>query len=90
MEMAISQNKAYLSDFHREVDEQQFALIISDPLFNNIKEGEEDSLAAENNAWVRSVSRPILCAYETVIVFNEVSIQVLEPNYGDKCTQRSD
>ena len=90
MEMAISHNDPYLLRFHKEIDRQQFALIITDPLFNNIKEDDEDSLAAENNDWVRQVSRPILCAYETVAVFNEVSIQVLEPNFGDKCDQNDD
>ena len=90
MEMAISHNDPYLLRFHKEIDRQQFALIITDPLFNNIKKRDEDSLAAENNDWVRQVSRPILCAYETVAIFDEISIQVLEPNFGDKCDQDDD
>lgn len=90
MEMAISQNDLYLLRFHKRIDQQAYALIFTDPLYNNIKESDEDSLAAENNAWVRFVSRPILCAYETVVTFEEVSVQVLEPNYGDKCNQGQD
>jgi hypothetical protein len=85
MEMAISHNDDYLSAFARAIDEHRFTLIISDPMNANIADDEEDVLAAENNAWVRSVARPVLCAYEPVVTYTELGIQLLKPNYGSAC-----
>jgi hypothetical protein len=87
MEMSISHNTTYLQKFARDIDEQRFALIITDPLFRQINDVSEDTLAAENNAWVRAVSRPVLCAYEPLLTFSNPSIQLLVPRYGDKCNQ---
>jgi hypothetical protein len=85
MEMAISLNDDYLNAFARAIDEHRFSLIISDPMNANIADDEEDVLAAENNAWVRSVARPVLCAYEPVVTYTELGIQLLKPNYGSAC-----
>jgi hypothetical protein len=87
MEMAISHNDTYLTRFATDIDQQRFTLIVSDPMFNQITETSEDTLAPENNAWVRAVERPILCAYEPVLTFSNPPIQLLEPRYGDKCNQ---
>jgi hypothetical protein len=85
MEMAISGNDAYLSEFQKEIDQQRFGLIVTDPLYNNIVDETQDTLAAENNAWVRHVSRTILCAYEPVATYSNPPVQLLVPRYGDKC-----
>lgn len=85
MEMAISHNQAYLGEFWDLVDDQSFALIISDPLNTNINDESTDTLAEENNAWVREVSKPVLCAYEPLVTFQEVGIQILEPR-AQKCS----
>jgi hypothetical protein len=85
MEMAISHNDDYLSGFAYAIDQHRFTLIISDPMNANIADDEEDVLAAENNAWVRSVARPVLCAYEPVVTYTELGIQLLKPNYGSPC-----
>jgi hypothetical protein len=87
MEMAISHNRAYLGQFAEDVDRQRFALIITDPLFNNIVDVSQDPLAPENNAWVRNVGRPLLCAYEPIASFSNPAIQLLIPRYGSKCNQ---
>lgn len=87
MEMAISNNADYLNAFASDVEHQRFTLIITDPLYMNITDTSEDVLAAENNAWVRSVSRTILCSYQDAITFSELNIQLLTPRYGDKCDQ---
>jgi len=87
MEMAISNNADYLNAFASDIDHQRFTLIITDPLYINITDTTEDVLAPENNAWVRSVSRTILCAYEDAYTFPELNIQLLTPRYGDKCDQ---
>lgn len=85
MEMAISHNDPYLTLFAHDIDTQRFALIVTDPLYNNIIDVSEDTLAPENNAWVRNVGRPILCAYEPALTFSDPAIQLLTPRYGDKC-----
>jgi hypothetical protein len=87
MEMAISHNDDYLSDFSKDIDQHRFDLIVTDPLYNNILTVSQDPLAPENNAWVRNVGRPLLCAYEVVTTFDDPAIQLLTPRYGDKCDQ---
>lgn len=87
MEMAISGNDEYLAQFARDIDEQRFGLIVSDPLYNNIVDTSEDTLAAENNAWVRAVGRAILCAYVPVATYSNPPVQLLAPRYNDKCNQ---
>jgi hypothetical protein len=86
MEMAISNNEPYLARFHDSIDDQDFALIVTDPLYTAINDEAEDALAAENNAWVRQVSKPVLCAYEPVLTYAELGIQVLQPRLS-KCAQ---
>jgi hypothetical protein len=86
MEMAISNNQAYLGRFWDDIDDQRFAYIITDPLNTNIYEEHEDTLSAENNAWVRQISKPVLCAYEALVTYPELGIQVLQPRLP-KCGQ---
>src|SRR3990172_7778315 len=42
MEMAISHNQTYLDQFAKDIDQQRFELIITDPLFNNILDLSQD------------------------------------------------
>jgi hypothetical protein len=86
-EMTISNNADYLYHFTKDIDQQRFTLIITDPLYTNITDTTEDVLSPENNAWVRYVSRPVLCAYKVVTTFSDLNIQLLTPRYGDKCDQ---
>lgn len=87
MEMAISRNDPYLLQFHEDLDNWRFGLIITDPLHRQIRTDDQDSLAAENNEWVRFVARPILCAYRPIQTYTELGIELLEPRYGSKCNQ---
>jgi hypothetical protein len=88
MEMAISHNDPYLVDFEEDIDDWRFGVIISDPLYSNLKDVSEDPLAAENNAWVRSVARPILCAYRVAETYNALGLEILKPRFGaGKCNQ---
>jgi hypothetical protein len=86
-EMTISNNVDYLNRFIKDIDQQRFTLIITDPLYTKITDTTEDVLSPENNAWVRFVSRPVLCAYEVVATFSDLNIQMLTPRYGNKCNQ---
>jgi hypothetical protein len=62
MEMAMSRNEPYLAQFHEDLSEQRFDLIVVDRLSTQIQ-GRNDDFAEENNAWVEEVSRPIVCHY---------------------------
>ncbi len=79
MEMAISGNQPYLERFWDNLEDHRFALIITDPLHEYFYTESQDDLAAENNAWVQHVSVPTLCAYETLRLYPELGIEVLQP-----------
>lgn len=79
MEMAISNNQPYLERFWDNLEEHRFALIITDPLHDHIYSESQDDLAAENNAWVTHVSVPVLCAYDTLRLYPELGIEILQP-----------
>ena len=64
MEMVISHNQAYLSQFQNDLRNQRFAMIVADPQYDHLY-GNERSFAAENNLWVMDVSRPLLCYYQS-------------------------
>jgi hypothetical protein len=87
MEMAISQNDPYLLQFHDDIHNWRFGLIVTDPLHRFIREEDQNSLAAENNEWVRFVSRPILCDYRVIETYPELGLQLLVPRFGNPCEQ---
>jgi hypothetical protein len=62
MEMAMSRNEPYLEQFHKDLSEQRFDLIVVDRLSTQIQ-SRNDDFAEENNAWVEEVSMPIICHY---------------------------
>jgi hypothetical protein len=62
MEMVMSGNRTYLDQFHKELQEQKFAVIASgEQLINH--QGREYAFGEENDAWVKEVSEPMLCYY---------------------------
>jgi hypothetical protein len=83
MEMVMSGNQDYLGDFRQDIVEQRFDLIITDPLFENYKDRGE-SWAEENNAWVRTITTPVMCYYWRKATFPEVAVQILAPRKNPK------
>jgi hypothetical protein len=63
MEMAMSNNTAYLDAFHSDLKDQRFSLIVSEPLTTQYQ-GRNHSFGEENDVWVERVSEPVLCFYE--------------------------
>jgi hypothetical protein len=63
MEMAMSNNSAYLDAFYNDLANQRFAMIVSEPL-NTQHQGKSHSFGEENDAWVERIAEPILCYYE--------------------------
>ncbi len=78
MEMAMAGNPDYLNRFHQELKSHRFDVIISEPLITRYK-GPQVSFGEENDAWVRNVSRPVLCYYEIDRTMRSVSVQILIP-----------
>jgi len=78
MDQAMAGNEKYLEQFYRDLANQRFSMIISDPLFTSEK-GQTQVFAEENNAWINQVSRPILCYYVPIVNIPEVNVQLLLP-----------
>ena len=78
MEMVMARNQDFLDAFEKDIRQQRFDLIITDPLFDTYKE-LGDEWAEENNVWAESVSVPLLCHYFRKVTFPEAGVQILAP-----------
>ena len=78
MEMAMSGNQAYLDDFHNDLREGRFGLIIVATLERQYQ-GRTHAFGEENDAWVREVSEPILCYYAPLETLDSPRLQLLVP-----------
>ncbi|MBC8332842.1 MAG: hypothetical protein H8E28_12740 [Anaerolineae bacterium] len=63
MDRALAQDMEYLMPFYRDLAEQRFGLIITDPQRIRYSR-EEEQWDAENDAWVQWVTEPLYCYYE--------------------------
>jgi hypothetical protein len=79
MEMAMSNNQAYLQQFYADLKSHRFAAIVAGK--QNVGFKEEGLFADENNVWNARVSPYILCYYEptTEIDTDESRIEFYEP-----------
>ncbi len=78
MDQAMAGNATYFRKFYRDLASHRFSLIITEPLFL-VQQGEEYSFGEENDAFVKWVSRPLLCYYEVLDTLTEVRVQYLIP-----------
>ena len=78
MEMAMSNNTTYMDAFHSDIQNQRFALIVSEPLTIQYQ-GRSHSFGEENDAWVERVSEPVLCYYEPSIKLDSVGVVLYVP-----------
>ena len=77
MEMAMSGNRDYLEKFYSDLQGHRFAIIIAEEQkFTLQKQG---AFIEENNAWVRFIGTPILCAYKPAAALSSTNIQVFIP-----------
>jgi hypothetical protein len=83
MEMAMSNNSAYLDVFHNDLREQRFSVIVSEPLKVNYQ-GRSHSFGEENDAWVKNVSEPVLCYYQPAIQLESIGVVLYTPR-EDPC-----
>jgi hypothetical protein len=79
MEVAMAGDPLYLGRFYDDLRNQRYALIVSEPLSKEEKDGRVN-FGLENNAWVKNVSRYILCYYEPTQTLKDVQVQLLVPS----------
>jgi hypothetical protein len=77
MEMAVSNNQAYLKRFHADLKSHRFAMIIAPA------QGSESELVEqfsdEDTQWVRRVGRYLACTYRVRRSLPDVGIEILVP-----------
>ena len=78
MEMAMSNNAAYLDVFHADISQQRFAMIVSEPLVIQYQ-GRSHGFGEENDAWVERVSEPVLCYYQASQTLDSVGLVLYTP-----------
>lgn len=83
MNQAMGHNEAFFEAFRKDIKNQRFSLIVSDPLAI-VYQGSEEPFGEENDAWVGEVSVPILESYEPVEQLNKVLVWLLVPKVEDE------
>lgn len=78
MEMAMGENKDYLSDFYSKLGSHQYKAIIIDSISTNIQDSSR-AFNEENNAWVREVLVPILMFYQPEAEYRGGEVNLLVP-----------
>ncbi len=75
---ALSANVLYFADFYRDLKNRRFSLIITNPV-NRRLDKTEGHFSEENNAWVKWVTTPLLCYYESLDRLKRVDVELLVP-----------
>ena len=82
MEMAMSNNEAYLERFYSDLQNHRFSAIVTNPQNTVIK--ETGALQEENNIWNTRVAPYIICYYQPAeridTDWNRIQIYVPNPN----------
>ncbi len=87
IDRALSGDALYFQTYYKDLASQRFSLIISSPLHENIQTSSDD-FGEENNAWVKWVSTPTLCYYETLRLIKKVGVELLVPRSDtSNCSQ---
>jgi hypothetical protein len=74
MEMAMSNNQAYLNRFYNDLQNHRFAAIVAAKQNQVIK--QTGPLAEENNAWNSRISPYILCYYHPILTVEPQSHRI--------------
>jgi hypothetical protein len=75
---AMSANAQYFAQFYKDLAAHRFSLIITNPV-NRRLDKSEGHFAEENNAWVKWVTTPLLCYYESADRLKRVDVELLVP-----------
>ena len=83
MDQALSDNVDYFENFHADLAQGRFALIVTEREALQFKKADlesiGDGLIEENNAWVTWVTTPLLDHYESVGEFKDVAVELFMP-----------
>ena len=84
MDQAMADNHTYFEQFYEDLREQRFSLIVSELLYTQLQD-RTSAFSEENNAWVKWVSKPILCYYQPEATIRQIGVELLTPreNPGD-------
>ena len=80
MEMAMSNNTAYLDQFHQDLKDHRFRLIVMEPMYPKLLLTSSHIFSEEHNVWTGQVSLPLLEDYHVVLDFSQNEMIVLMPN----------
>ena len=78
MDTAMAEDEVYFNQFYIDLASHRYSLILTEPLHLGYQ-GDTYNFGSENDAWVKWVSRPVLCYYEPAIYYPEVGLMILEP-----------
>ena len=78
MDQAMADNADYFAGFYKDLIEQRFVLIVNEPS-NYVIRGSEFSFGEENDAYVKWVTIPVLCTYESLYASHEIGVELLVP-----------
>ncbi len=77
MEMAMSGNQTYMDHFDQDLANHRFAVIVTRR--QRVVKKDDEPFAEENNVWIDSISRPLLCYYERSITLETSNTLILTP-----------
>ncbi len=78
MDWALTDNDEYFEPFYADLGQQRFALIVNEPL-NLISRGEDYAFGEENDAYVKWVTTPLFCQYESIYTSQATALELLIP-----------
>jgi hypothetical protein len=78
MEMAISNQDAYLEQFYADLAAHKYDLIVVNKQYLNFK-GEEDAFPEENNAWVKNIAIPLMRYYTPITWLRYTDTEIYVP-----------
>ncbi len=78
MEMAISNQRDYLSEFYSDLSQNRFDMIVIAKQYDTIKENEQ-AFSEENNAWVENITIPLMEYYEPIVWLRYTDIEIYIP-----------
>ena len=78
MDQAMADNADYFAGFYQDLIDRRFVLIVNEPS-NYVIRGSESSFGEENDAYVKWVTIPVLCTYESLYASHEIGVELLVP-----------
>ncbi len=78
LEMAMIGQQDYFEKFTQDLKSKRFGVIIANPQPTRIQ-GPGESFAEENNAQIKWVGGPLLCYYQNLKTWLDVSVSILVP-----------